>query len=484
VGCLDEDLIAAYFALKLSADETARLFGHVDTCAECARLFEAVVRARSVAPSATTDPSARTAPDLGKRPALEPIPSLGKYQVERVLGTGGMGVVYLARDPELDRRVAIKLLRPDARHHAGTLRAQLGREAQAMARLSHPNVINVYEIGAHGEQVFVVMELIDGTTLAAWLRERERSWREIVRAFVAAGEGLAAAHDAGVVHRDFKPDNVLISKDGRICVTDFGLARLDKSDDARRATGSDERGLDATMTYAGLLVGTPAYMAPEQMRGEATDARSDVFSFCVALYEALYGTRPYLGGKLDELRASIESGQIEPPQRVVGPGAYRRAIERGLQPRPVDRPASMRELLAVLRQDPIAQRRRRALTAAALMLALVVAGAFVQLRAARSSAPAPRRGWPESGTVRARSRSTAHSPRPVSPTPRRCGAPSRRRSIASRATGWRCAPRRARRRACAARSRRRCSIAACAASTIAWPRRARRSICSAPPPPA
>src|SRR5262249_11841208 len=138
--------------------------------------------------------------------------------------------------------------------------------------------------------------------------------------------------------------------------------------------------LEATMTYSGLLVGTPACMAPEQMRGEPTDARADLFSFCVALYEALYRTRPYLGDKIDDLRAASESGKLEPPKHVVGPGEYRRAIERGLRPHADERQASMEELLAELRVDPIARRRRRIAFAAAALAALVVASGFVQMR--------------------------------------------------------------------------------------------------------
>ncbi len=211
---------------------------------------------------------------------------------------GGMGVVYAAHDSELDRRVAIKLLRRDASTAADVSRARLMREAQAMARLSHANVIDIYEIGSFGEHLFVVMELIDGVTLREWLRLAPRSWREIVRVFVAAGDGLAAAHRAGIVHRDFKPDNVLISTSGRICVTDFGLARINAHEveaSVSSPVGPRDSELAAAPdhTYAGRLVGTPAYMAPEQMRGEPTDARADVFAFCAALYEALYGVRPY-----------------------------------------------------------------------------------------------------------------------------------------------------------------------------------------------
>jgi tetratricopeptide (TPR) repeat protein/predicted Ser/Thr protein kinase len=383
VGCPDANFFAAYFDLQLASEDVDRLFSHVDTCPDCARLFAATAAAQATRDySSQIDPSGDTVADEGRgRKRREPaiVSTLGRYRVERIVGMGGMGVVYAAHDPQLDRKVAVKLLRPDSRAAADSLRARLGLEAQAMARLSHPNVINVYEIGTHGEQVFVVMELIDGTTLAEWLRAKDRSWREIVGAFVAAGAGLEAAHAAGVVHRDFKPDNVLISRDGRVCVTDFGLARISKRDGEPGSPGASPV-FGTTVTYSGRLVGTPAYMAPEQMRGEPTDARSDLFSFCASLYEALYGTRPYLGEDLAALRAAVEAGRLQPPKRAVGPGEYRAAIERGLRPNPDERQASIGGLLSVLRRDPIARRRRWLAGAAAALLVVAVAIGFYRMR--------------------------------------------------------------------------------------------------------
>jgi tetratricopeptide (TPR) repeat protein len=377
VDCVDSATFAAYFEQRLTPDETRCLFEHVATCVFCAaRLRNAATQVSLASADLGRSP---TAPGAHPPDAAAPPPRLlGRYQVERVLGVGGMGVVYAAHDPELDRKVAIKLLRPSTRAPVEVLRAQLTREAQAMARLSHPNVINVHEIGAFGEQVFVVMELIDGTTLTEWLRQEPRRWREIVRAFVAAGEGLAAAHAADVIHRDFKPDNVLISKSGRICVTDFGLARIDRDEIEPVANDNDARATG--LTYSGRLVGTPGYMAPEQMRGESTDARSDLFSFCVALYEALFGTRPYRGKDLDALRTAMEKGQREPPTRSNGPLIYRRAIERGLDPDPTKRQASMDELLAVLRVDPVARRNGRILTAIAVVSVGLAAFGFQRQR--------------------------------------------------------------------------------------------------------
>jgi tetratricopeptide (TPR) repeat protein len=344
---------------------------HVDTCAACARLFSEAAAAR-----ATADGYARTAPDHlvathpDDRPGVAragPL-QLGRYHIERMLGMGGMGVVYACWDPELDRKVAIKLLQPQSRISPATLRLRLQREAQAMARLSHPNVVHVHEIGTYGDQVFVVMEFVDGTTLNAWLRDHERPWREILEAFLHAGAGLEAAHHAGMVHRDFKPDNVLVGRRGQIRVSDFGLAgRLEEGGEA-----PDTR--DLSVTYSGQIVGTPAYMAPEQMRGETTDARTDVFSFSVALYEALFGVRPFAGKNLEELRAAIEAEKLEPPVRAGVPRWLERAVLRGIHAAPGDRWPSMSALLAALRADPTRRRRRWLIAGVSLALCLSAVG--------------------------------------------------------------------------------------------------------------
>ncbi|HVE87032.1 MAG TPA: serine/threonine-protein kinase, partial [Myxococcales bacterium] len=250
-------------------------------------------------------------PNAEPAPQLERGAMLGRYLVLHPLGEGGMGIVYSAYDPELDRKVAVKLISASASEDlAGDGQARLLREAQAMARVSHPNVIAVYDVGTLSNRVFVAMELVDGGTLKDWVRQKKRSTRDILRVFVEAGRGLAAAHAAGLVHRDFKPENVLISKKegGRAQVTDFGLARLAGSSEDRGMKGAaltslpkrlqqsaDDRGrlLDAQITQHGLVMGTPQYMSPEQHLGKDPDARSDQFSFCAALYWALYGKRPF-----------------------------------------------------------------------------------------------------------------------------------------------------------------------------------------------
>jgi tetratricopeptide (TPR) repeat protein len=394
VPCLDADRFSAYFELRLTPAETAALFAHVDGCDRCARLMSETAAFRATADAAAngagdvTSGASTSGASTSGADAAAGAPAhtgnFGRYRIERVLGMGGMGVVFAAHDPELDRRVAIKLLQPRARTPVATLRTRLMREAQAMARLSHPNVVGVHEVGTFGEQVFVVMELVEGMTLAGWLRQRDRPWREVLDAFLAAGAGLEAAHQAGIVHRDFKPDNVLVSAApagstslGRIRVTDFGLARrLEDTGEGPSLQSGGSPALDATVTQEGRLVGTPAYMAPEQMRSEGVDARSDVFSFSVALYEGLFGVRPYAGRTLREVQAAIEAERIARPARTNVPGWIERAVVRGLRTRPEARWATMSELLQALRADPSRRRRRLALVgvvvAACVALTLVV----------------------------------------------------------------------------------------------------------------
>ncbi|HTM20129.1 MAG TPA: serine/threonine-protein kinase, partial [Kofleriaceae bacterium] len=229
--------------------------------------------ASTVSPDGATSPATAGGPDL-----LPPGERVGRYLIEARLGMGGMGVVYAARDPDLDRRVAIKLLRSGA-VEAG---ARLLREGKALARLRHPNVVAVHDLGLHRGDVFIAMELVDGTTLRTWWEARRQG--EVLAVLVDAGRGLAAAHAAGLIHRDFKPENVLVGRDGSVRVTDFGLARLDGADgepDAALAATIVAGAVSAGLTRTGAVVGTPAYMAPEQHQGKAIDARTDQFAFCV-----------------------------------------------------------------------------------------------------------------------------------------------------------------------------------------------------------
>ena len=304
------------------------------------------------------DDALATGPTLGSDPAGAAAPRqdlparIGRYLVIKTLGAGGMGVVAEAFDPELDRRVALKLLR--AREGAPSSHARLLREAQAMARLSHPNVVQVYDVGALGQQVYIAMELVDGQTLTAWQQAAPRGWRDIVQLYLEAGRGLAAAHAAGLVHRDFKPDNVLVGADGRVRVADFGLAREDR---AALAAGEPLAGanpgaqalLAASLTATGAIMGTPIYMSPEQHRGAPAGPASDQFSFCVALYEALHGHRPFPGETMGELVAHVLTGEVLAPRG--GPKIPARvdaAIRRGLAVRPEDRHPEFAALLAAL----------------------------------------------------------------------------------------------------------------------------------------
>ncbi|MBK8235994.1 MAG: serine/threonine protein kinase [Deltaproteobacteria bacterium] len=279
--------------------------------------------------------------------------TFGRYVVIEPIGRGGMSVVYAAYDPELDRKVALKVLRtsterPDA---LARERSRLLREAQAMARLAHPNVVPVYDAGSIADQVFLAMHLVDGQTMGQWLAQ-PRAWAEIVEYFVYAGRGLAAAHDAGLVHRDFKPDNVLIDRDGRVRVTDFGLARPSGNTEREglQSTPLTASGrLDRPVTLAGAILGTPAYMAPEQHLALAVDARSDQFSFCVALWEALAGERPFAGGTVGELAFAVTRGEMRSfPRESKVPPRIRAALERGLARDPQQRFATMHELIGAL----------------------------------------------------------------------------------------------------------------------------------------
>ncbi len=282
----------------------------------------------------------------------------GTYRVERKLGSGGMGVVHLAQHIELGRQVALKLHRGEVdSHELGRLR----REARVMARLDHGNVLAVHGVGTHEGRMFIAMEYAAGGTLREWL-EVDHDWREIVTMMVSAGRGLAAAHRMGVVHRDFKPDNVLVGSDRQPRVADFGLARgID--DPALLATNDPEGSAPDDdihrFTMTGSVVGTPAYMSPEQFDGIEVGPASDQFSYCVVLYEAVAGRRPFAGRSSLELAQAVHEGQIEPlPARVRLPAQLLEVLARGLRPVPGDRHASMEVLVAKLERLLGARRRR------------------------------------------------------------------------------------------------------------------------------
>jgi tetratricopeptide (TPR) repeat protein len=341
-GCLSETELALLVSRRADAQTTDAALAHLDACPACRALAAELARA-----STMTLGGHETGGDGRVVIAdVEPGATIGRYVVVQRLGAGGMGVVYAAYDPQLDRKVAVKLVRP--RRRASTF-AELEREARSLARVSHPNVVAVHDVGAYGELVMLVMELVEGVTLRAWLAARPRTPREILQLLYAAGEGLQAAHRAGVVHRDVKPENVLVGKDGRARITDFGLAVL------------DEEG-----ATPGAIAGTLPYMAPEQLRGDPADARTDQFAFASMLYEALSGARPYRGETAEERLAAVARGlPARAPARGV-PRAAWSAIRRALDPDPAKRYPAMKDLLADLAVSARTSTRRSAALAVAV----------------------------------------------------------------------------------------------------------------------
>ena len=308
--------------------------------------------------------------DTGPQPRAMPA-RVGRYVICEELGTGAMGVVYRARDPELDRALAIKLVRTDGRSQARG--ARLLREAQAMAKLRHPNVLPIFDVGPADGAVFVAMPLLEGGSLRDWLRAEPRSLDDILDRFVAAGRGLAAAHAAGLVHRDFKPDNVLLGDAGEVQVADFGLAQVADA----TASGSGASFAASATTEARGPVGTPAYMAPEQLRARPSDARADQFSFCVAVWESVFEERPF--GKPEPsapepLRARLDAIAAGPiPPRRERPAWLARVLARGMAAAPERRWPSMDALLEAIARHRAPRRWPWRLAAALGVLALAAA---------------------------------------------------------------------------------------------------------------
>ena len=367
-GCFTDDGAAAYLDGSLGDTARDRMRAHLDGCEHCRALV--LYAARGIG---KVDATGETAPFA--KPA-DPPHRIGRFTILELIGVGGMGVVYAAFDSELDRKVALKLVRTELRDEKpeATRQAML-REAKAMAKVDHPNVITVFEVGTHEDQIFVAMELVTGGDLRAWMKAAPRSWRDSLAICRQAGLGLAAAHRAGLVHRDFKPDNVLVGSDGRVRVTDFGLARA--VDDRTRPTsdaGSATFRPSDRLTRTGAIVGTPAYMAPEQHRGEPADARSDQFAFCVTVWEALYGERPFAGDNYAEIAANVIENSIrDAPRESEVPPKVRDALRRGLCTAPSDRFAGMDDLLAELAVQPPRKRKLLLLVAAPVAVAAGIA---------------------------------------------------------------------------------------------------------------
>jgi tetratricopeptide (TPR) repeat protein len=375
MDCLGDSTIAAYVDGELDRDAIGRVDRHIDGCESCRGQLSAVavapvlrsfVATDTVAVSrAPTEVAAGTYPGTAAGSAdPEPGSALGRYVVDAVIGRGGMGVVVRAYDPELDRRIAIKLVDPAA-GAGGGWRAGLRAEAQAMARLRHPNVVAVHDVGSVGDRVFVAMELVDGASLGRWRAGRDR--RDALAACVAAGRGLVAAHAAGVIHGDVKPDNILVDGDGRAMIADFGLARAI----AAAGEGAGSR----------RLCGTPAYMAPELFAGEPADVRSDQFAFAVTVYECVVGTRPWRGDSFDDLRVAIEAGP--PPRPAAVPVALWAVIARGLAIDPAARHPTLAAFVDALAAHAGGRRRRGWIAAGA---GAVLTGGVALAIAAR---PAP-----------------------------------------------------------------------------------------------
>jgi predicted Ser/Thr protein kinase len=386
MGCLDADDLQDLTSGMLTATQRGRMLAHLETCADCSGLAATVMPGAKDAGLLETQAASTGAPeDAGEAPTLLPQDiletpvmrrasaapvtqgkRLGRYTMTERLGAGAMGIVWRAEDPELGRDVALKVLR----RADPALTERLIREARAMAQVNHPNVVTVYEVGTGEDGTpFISMELVSGQSLRAWQSKTRHTVPELVAAYIAAGRGLAAAHAAGIVHRDFKPDNVLVGDDGRIRVTDFGLAAAKPLEGGIRPTHIS----DVNLTTSGSVLGTPAYMAPEQFTGGNVDTRTDQFNFCVSLYEALYGERPFDGKTFQELGDNVIAGTLKPtPASASVSGALHSIVMKGMSTKPGDRFSTMHDLIVELGRDRAKPWRRTAIIAAALSAALVL----------------------------------------------------------------------------------------------------------------
>ena len=413
VSCLDDNTAVEFASGDMAGAATARVEAHLASCRDCRTLVAALAPAPGDPDSDLATP---VRPALGKRGArdlhladalastdarrgseprrpLDPVvavgDTIGRYVVLRRIGAGGMGVVFAAYDPQLDRRVALKLLRTGVGLGEGEAKARLVREAQAIAQLSHPHVVAVYDVGtATTGDVYIAMEFVEGDTLTNWLQRWERSWRDVVEMFVDAGRGLAAAHGVGLLHRDFKPDNVLVGADGRVRVTDFGLARslVTGGEDGDTRPTRELAQLRVTLTATGAVMGTPRYMAPEQLAGKDISAAADQWSFCVALYEAVYGVHPIAG---DTAAKMLDEGaRMRPPPEGKGvPASLLAVVTRGLDAVPARRYPSMTALLAELTHALRPPRRRYLAIGGAAALVLGGAAAATIISGRTAAAP-------------------------------------------------------------------------------------------------
>ncbi|HSN27118.1 MAG TPA: serine/threonine-protein kinase, partial [Kofleriaceae bacterium] len=350
VLCPDDNTLLAMVEHAIDPVRFGELETHIDSCEHC----RVAVAALLAVGTPKDEPSGAHA-----------LPVSDHYTIKDELGRGGMGTVYLAHDRTLGRDVALKV------HRAGSGNDRLQREALAMAKLAHPNVVTVFEIGTFEDRLYVAMEYVRGGTFREWLAHGH-GWKQILAMLKEVGAGLAAAHDAGLVHRDLKPENILVAMDGRPRVSDFGLARVGAS-----VTPVPEDTPIEKITVTGAVIGTPAYMAPEQLAGDVVDARSDQFAFCVVAWEALFGQRPWGGATLKELEKAIHKHELRPSRDV--PERVRKVIERGLAIEPGDRFVDVRTLLAAL-DRATAPRTRWWIAASVVGTALVVGGSYAGYR--------------------------------------------------------------------------------------------------------
>jgi len=390
VECLDDNLASEFVSGSMPHTSQTKVEKHLAGCRDCRQLVAALAGTGDDSDVATHPRDAKlTESQAGKLPALSIGDRVGRYLVLSTLGAGGMGMVFAAYDPQLDRKIALKVLRTNLGANTADARKRLKREAQAIARLNHPNVVGVYDVGTttSGEDVYIAMEFVEGDTLTSWLKRYPRSWREILEIFAQAGRGLMAAHSVGLLHRDFKPDNVLVGSDGRVRVTDFGLARsLFGIDDSNRGPvdANPSKLIQVDLTATGTVLGTPRYMPPEQLAGPNIDARSDQFSYCVALYEALYGKHPLVDGTSV---AMLEHGTpAEPlPTDTRVPAKVGRAVMRGLSKDRTQRFPAMAELMTEL--APPEPRPRLRFAALAALMMILLAGATAAMVATRPKRP-------------------------------------------------------------------------------------------------
>jgi serine/threonine protein kinase len=338
--------------------------------------------------------------NFADRPAVEDLTSrplrrgnrVGEYEIVELVGAGGMGDVYRARDTRLGRDVAIKILPPVFMSDADRL-ARFEREARLLASLNHPHILTVHDVGDMDGRPYLVTGFVDGGTLKTWAHAERRTWRQIVDLLTGVADGLAAAHAAGFVHRDVKPENILVAKNGYATLADFGLAKLFEATD----DGAASRPASHRRTQPGMIVGTIAYMSPEQAGGNPADARSDIFSFGVVLYEVLAGRQPFAGASDLEVLQRVQHQPAEPLGNDIPP-ALRMVVEKALEKDPTERYQSMRDMVVDLRRlsrqtaetrAPVAtgSRRRIALAVAALVVIATGAGALWTLRPTATDTP-------------------------------------------------------------------------------------------------